>query len=237
VYVHLFCVCAFMYVFVRAVQNATNATDIQATGEAVMGVISNIGNLKAHRVTHLHQRKGPIVHAVNKAVAQKAARPVGKPSPLQVAVAQIKAKTERKQTGVSTRTGSPAVVAAAALARGQLPKAVEAMTQVAQAMTQKTQQPRASMRPAVEEQVAVSHAAQEQAQEQAKHVEQEVAAVLHAPASELTHSIKTAPVAVRQGPAEMEPVQAVAVPMSRAIAAEKPVQAFAEPVAAPLRAV
>jgi hypothetical protein len=34
----------------------------------------------------------------------------------------------------------------------------------------------------------------------------------------------------------MEPVQAVAVPMSRAIAAEKPVQAFAEPVAAPLHA-
>ena len=231
------CVCAFIfyvYVFVRAVQNATNATDIQATGEAVMGVISNIGNLKAHRVTHLHQRKGPIVHAVNKAVAQKAARPVGKPSPLQVAVAQIKAKTaERKQTVVSTRTGSPAVVAAAALARGQLPEAVQAMPQVAQ----KTQQPGASMRPAVEEQVAVSHAAQEQAQQQAKHVEQEVAAVLHAPASELTHAIKTAPVAVRQGPAEMEPVQAVAVPMSRAIAAEKPVQAFAEPVAAPLRAV
>ena len=203
--------------------NATNATAAEDDGygeeeaageeeEAAAEEAAPAHLAAAHRVQHLAQ-KIPVAKVVG-TVVKKAAAPVGKQSPLQIKASKVAAKGGKNKGGkakvmaplnpmpamptahvLAPRNeqplqafAMPVANAAAAVARGQVPKAVAAMTQQA-------------LRPLPK--MAASHAAS---------------------------AIKQSPVAARVGPAAMEPVQAVAQPMTAAVAAEKPVQAIAQPV-------
>jgi len=188
--------------------------------EAAEEVMSGGVHLASHHVTHLAQ-KVPMATVVGRVVNQpapKSARPLGKQSPLQIKALHAPVKKAvrplAKAAGVSPQKQTPLQAfampmakAAAGVARGQIPKAIEAIAQ-----------------PVAGKPLAAAHAnTMPLAAARAKTMQ---------PKMQASHmaGMKAAPVAARVGPGDMAPVQAVAQPMTAAVAAQKPVQAVAQPL-------
>jgi len=150
--------------------------------------------VKAQSAVH---PKPPAGKVVNKGVKQAAEKPAGK-------VQALPPQAQAPLQGYA----APIAHAAAAVARGQMPKALEVMA---------APQPK----PLVAQLPKTAAARGPSKMLKAGHVQS---------------GIKASPVAARAGPAHLPPVQAVAQPMTAAVAAEKPVKAVAEPVV-PVRQV
>ena len=139
---------------------------------------------------------------------------------------QVKAKVEAmpvaraaKEQAPLQAYAQPLASVAAAVARGQLPKAVEAIAQPAP-------------------KVAVAHYSTHGAVAAAKPVKPIAHAGVARKQMKASHvgGMKAAATAARAGPVNAAPVLAVAKPVTISVAAEKPVQAVAEPMTAAVAA-
>ena len=139
---------------------------------------------------------------------------------------QVKAKVEAmpvaraaKEQAPLQAYAQPLASVAAAVARGQLPKAVEAIAQPAP-------------------KVAVAHYSTHGAVAAAKPVKPIAHAGVARKQMKASHvgGMKAAATAARAGPVNAAPVLAVAKPVTTSVAAEKPVQAVAEPMTAAVAA-
>ena len=226
--------------------NSTDAGEVEAEEEeeeeeAAEAEVSGGVHLAAHKhkVTHLAQKvpKIPLAEVVGQVVkeaaaeaaARKGARkasPLGKKSPLQrLQVKKAAAKPANVKVAAPEQEplqvmAQPMAAAAAAMARGHLANAVEAIAQEKQPVAVA-----GAYAPQVKVATAIASAVQPPAGAAPK---------MHASNNLKIADMKAAPVAKRaHGPADvaaLPPVQAVAEPLTAAGEARKPVQAVAQPI-------
>mmetsp|Transcript_33753 Transcript_33753/g.54452 ORF Transcript_33753/g.54452 Transcript_33753/m.54452 type:complete len:630 (-) Transcript_33753:347-2236(-) len=192
--------------------NTTAPAEEEAAEQAAEAVVAGMAHLASHGVTHLAQQVpvakvlGRVAHKVSKHPSPKTARPIGIKSPLQIKAA----KAAANKMSVLSHAHAKAVKAAALPPQKQTPlQAFAVPVAKAAAGVARGQIPMAIASPA-----------------------KAVKAVKAVKKMEASHmaGMKAAPVVARAGPGDMAAVQAVAKPMTAAVAAEKPVQAVAQPL-------
>jgi hypothetical protein len=233
--------------------NSTDAGEVEGEEEeAAEAEVSGGVHLAArkHKVTHLAQKvpKIPLAEVVGQVVkeaaaeaaARKGARkasPVGNKSPLQrLQVKKAAAKPANVMVVAPEQeplqvVAQPMAAAAAAVARGHLANAVEAIAQEKQPVA-------GAYAPQVKVATAIASAVKPHAGAAPKMsaVKPRAGATpkMHASKNVKIADMKAAPVAKRaHGPADpatLPPVQAVAKPLTAAGEARKPVQAVAQPI-------
>ena len=192
--------------------NTTAPAEEETAEQAAEAVVAGMAHLASHRVTHLAQQVqvakvlGRVAHKVTTHPSPKTARPIAIKSPLQIKAA----KAAANKKAVLSHAHAKVAKAAALPPQKQTPlQAFAVPVAKAAAGVARGQIPMAIASPVK----AVKAVKAEKKME----------------ASRMA-GMKAAPVVARAGPGDMAAVQAVAKPMTAAVAAEKPVQAVSQPL-------